>query len=182
MSRKGKPGWPDIRQSKETAQPIYQGLKKAGINFVVTVPDSWLKEVNALIEADPEFKYVTVTREEEGVGVAAGATLGGKAAAITMEATGLGNSITALGGMHLGRHLPLLILASYRAGIGERFSFVSSYCGRMDLMLQALGVPYYILRDVNEAPQLIADCQATAVAQRTPVVVLISGSVLWEEE
>lgn len=57
---------------------------------MVTVPDSWLKEVNALLEAGPEAEYVTVTREEEGV-------------AITMEGTGLGNSITALGELQLGR-------------------------------------------------------------------------------
>lgn len=182
MTAKEKPGLPAIRQSKGMAQFICQGLKNAGIDFVVTLPDSWLKEVNALIEADPEIKYVTVTREEEGIGVAAGATLGGKAVAITMEGTGLGNSITALGGMHLARYLPLLILASYRSAIGERFSFASRYCARMNLVLEALGIPYYVLRDAREAPQLIADCQATAVAQRTPVAVLISGSVLWEEE
>jgi sulfopyruvate decarboxylase subunit alpha len=168
-------------QSKKKAKVIYQGLKDAGINFVATVPDTWIKELNAFIAKDPDIKYVCVTREEEGVGIAAGATLGGKKAALTMEITGLGNSLTALGGLNLGRRVPVLILASYRAYIGEMFSYIDNYCARMDAVLQALGIPYYVLSDVNEAKKVIKDCQMTAEAQRTPVALLLTGSILWEE-
>lgn len=168
-------------QSKRNARVIYQGLKDAGINFVATVPDTWLKEVNALIAKDPKIKCVSVTREEEGVGVAAGATLGGKKAALTMEITGLGNSITALGGLNLGRRVPVLILASYRSHIGEMFSYIDNYCVRMDAILQILGIPYHVARDIKEIRKVIKDCQITAEAQRTPVAVLLTGSILWEE-
>ena len=158
----------------------YLSRSDAGINFVTTVPDTWLKEVNVLIAKDPKIKCVSVTREE-GVGVAAGATLGGKKAALTMKITGLDNSLTALGGLNLGRRLWVLILASYRAYIGEMFSYIDNYCVRMDAILQTLGIPYHVARDVKEIRKVIKDCQITAEAQRMPVAVLLTGSILWEE-
>lgn len=171
-----------MRQSKENARIIYEAVKEAGIDFVVTVPDSWLNEVNVLLSQDEKIKYVLATREEEGVGVAAGAFLGGKQVALTMEITGLGNSLTALGRLNLGSRIPLLILTSYRGTIGEMFGFASGHSARFDQVLQVMGIPYHVLRNIQEAKRVIKDAQRTAQAQRIPTAILLTSSVLWEEE
>lgn len=170
------------KQSLEKAEAIHQGLKESGIDFVVTVPDSWTKEVSACLQKDPGIRYVCVTREEEGVAVAAGAWLGGKQPAMLIESTGLGNSLTALGGLHLDRQIPVLILTSFRSALGEMLGQVSSYSARFDRIMEALGVPYSILRDAKEARSVIRQSQVQAVSQRIPVVVFLTASALWDEK
>ncbi|MDD1742435.1 MAG: hypothetical protein LUQ47_03795, partial [Methanotrichaceae archaeon] len=56
---------------------IYRGLKLAGINFAASVPCINLGGLLDLISHDPEIIHIPVTREEEGVGICAGAWLGG---------------------------------------------------------------------------------------------------------
>lgn len=168
--------------SKKKASIICQALKGAGINFGVYLPETWLKEVNALLTKDPQIKYVGVTREEEGVGVAAGASLGGKRAALIVDVTGLGNSITALLGIHRAQRIPLLILASHRGSIGEREAFLPEGWAWAGALLQDLRIPYSVLTDVQAATRVIRDSQKTAEAQRAPVAVLLAASALLEEE
>ena len=81
-----------------------------------------------------------------------------------MKITGLDNSLTALGGLNLGRRLWVLILASYWSHIGEMFSYVDNYCVKMDAILQTLGIPYHVARDVKEIRKVIKDCQITVEA------------------
>ncbi len=59
--------------SKKAAQGIVQGLKKAGIDFIATLPDLKVVEVVGAVDRDPEIKHVPLCREEEGVGICAGA-------------------------------------------------------------------------------------------------------------
>lgn len=170
------------KQSPEKAKAIHQGLREAGIDFVVTVPDSWTKEVSACLRDDPDIRYVCVTREEEAVAVAAGAWLGGKQPALLIESTGLGNSLTALGGLNLDRQIPVLILTSFRSALGEMLGQVSSYSSRFDRIMEALGVPYFILRDAQEAGAVIKQSQAQATCQRIPVAIFLTASAMWDEK
>ena len=47
------------------AQEVVQGLKEAGINFAVGLPDSQFHEVYEMITQDPAFKYVGVGTKEK---------------------------------------------------------------------------------------------------------------------
>ncbi len=59
---------------------IYRGLKRAGIDFATSVPCVNLQQLLTLVGEDPEIIHVPVTREEEGVGLCAGAWMAGPAA------------------------------------------------------------------------------------------------------
>jgi sulfopyruvate decarboxylase subunit alpha len=85
-----------MRRSIENAEKVYRGLKESKIDFVVHLPESYMKEVIPFIQQDASMKYVQVCREEVGVNIAAGAFLGGKRPALLMEDTGLGNSVNPL--------------------------------------------------------------------------------------
>ena len=69
---------------------LYQKLKDAGLNFFVSVPCKLLDGLILLIEQDKEIIYTPVTREEEGLGILAGASLAGKRPAILMPELGTG--------------------------------------------------------------------------------------------
>lgn len=76
--------WPDA---------IYENLKRVGVRQVGYVPDAGH---SGLIEAcikDNDITDVVLTTEEEGIGLVAGAALGGQRAALLMQSSGVGNCI-----------------------------------------------------------------------------------------
>ena len=80
----------------DSSEAIYYAFKDIGIDFVVSVPCVNLSRILDMLDADDEITHIPVTREEEGIGICAGAYLGGKKPAILMQNSGLGNSINAL--------------------------------------------------------------------------------------
>jgi len=160
------------------ARNIARGIRKAGVDFIVTVPDEWSKELLALLQQDRVLKLTYVTREEEGVGIASGAQLGGKNTAIIMQTSGLGNSVNALASLNLVYRIPILILASFRGGPGEEF-YHKLYVGvSTKSILHSLGIPYYELESSERASAVIPDAFRQAQDSNTPVVVLIHKRAL----
>src|SRR2546428_6945684 len=100
------------------AQQILDEFKHNGINLITGVPDSVLAGLVASAKNDKDLTYVAATREEEAVGIAAGAFLGGVNTAIHMENAGLGNSINALLSLVLLYKIPMCLIISWR-GQGE---------------------------------------------------------------
>ena len=72
----------------EAANKVVDGLKQAGIDFVAYLPETRLSEILPVLKADDAFMLVPVASEAEAVGIAAGASLGGKQPALYMEGTG----------------------------------------------------------------------------------------------
>jgi sulfopyruvate decarboxylase subunit alpha len=103
----------------DSTQAIYDGLKDVGIDFIVSVPCVNLSKLLNMIDDDPEITHIPVTREEEGIGICAGAYLGGKRTAILMQNSGLGNSINALKSLMELYEFPLLMIMSHRGTEGE---------------------------------------------------------------
>jgi sulfopyruvate decarboxylase alpha subunit len=76
--------WPDA---------IYRHFRRVGVRQVGYVPDAGHSRLIALCQADPDIADVVLTTEEEGVGLVAGAALGGQRAALLMQSSGVGNCI-----------------------------------------------------------------------------------------
>jgi sulfopyruvate decarboxylase alpha subunit len=79
----------------ETSWPdeIFAQLRRVGIRQVGYVPDAGHSRLIALCQADPDIADVALTTEEEGVGLVAGAALGGQRAVLLMQSSGVGNCI-----------------------------------------------------------------------------------------
>jgi sulfopyruvate decarboxylase alpha subunit len=76
--------WPDA---------IYAQFQRVSIRQVGYVPDAGHSRLITLCRADPNIADVVLTTEEEGVGLVAGAALGGQRAALLMQSSGVGNCI-----------------------------------------------------------------------------------------
>ena len=76
--------WPDA---------IYAQFRRVGIRQVGYVPDAGHSRLIRLCQDDPAIADVVLTTEEEGVGLVAGAALGGQRAALLMQSSGVGNCI-----------------------------------------------------------------------------------------
>ena len=76
--------WPDA---------IHAHFRRVGIRQVGHVPDAGHSRLIALCRDDPSVAAVVLTTEEEGVGLVAGAALGGQRAALLMQSSGVGNCV-----------------------------------------------------------------------------------------
>ena len=157
-------------------QAIVNGLKNAGIDFVATLPDEKMLEVIRAVERDEQLKHVPLCREEEGIGICAGAYLAGKKTAIIMQNAGFLNSCNALTTTSLQLQIPILMLIYYAGDIGDRgFTTLGSVT---EPVLQAMGFRSYILRKPEEIEEILAGAQILADDSKKPVAVLLTKSVL----
>lgn len=152
---------------------VLRGMKEAGVDFVVSVPCVNLKYLILMVENDPEIIHVPVTREEEGVGVCAGAYMGGKRTAMLMQNSGLGNSINALASLNKLYGIPLLMIMSHRGVEGE------PVCAQVPMgeltpdLLKTMDIPVFVPASKQEAEDMIVEAMFTSQEKRSPVAVLL---------
>jgi len=105
----GNDGWPGA---------AHQTLKAAGVRQVAFVPDAGLTDLIRRCEADREMRAVSLTTEEEGVALLAGAWLGGQRGVLLMQSSGVGNCVNMLA-LNQECRIPLLALITMRGTYGE---------------------------------------------------------------
>jgi sulfopyruvate decarboxylase subunit alpha len=158
--------------STEAAQTILKALRGAGINLVATLPDINLAELLSAVEEARDLIHVPVCREEEGIGICAGAYLVGKKCAAIMQNGGFFNSNNAIVSTLLQYQIPLLLLIYYAGDVGDRtFSTTGSLT---EPVLQALGIRYYVMRETGDAQELIRRAQVLAEDAKRPVALLLT--------
>jgi sulfopyruvate decarboxylase alpha subunit len=107
-----------MRPSVDWPAQIHAELKAAGITVVGYVPDAGHKRLIELCHADKSMRAVVLSTEEEGIGLAAGAWLGGRKAVLLMQSSGVGNVINAIGMLKECR-IPLVSVITMRGQQGE---------------------------------------------------------------
>jgi sulfopyruvate decarboxylase subunit alpha len=166
----------DQQTEKTSAAAIVAGLKKAGIDFVATLPEGKTFELTCAVERDNDLTHVPLCREEEGIGICAGAYLAGKKTAIIMQNAGFLNSCNALTTTSLQLQIPILMLIYYAGDIGDRgFTTLGAVT---EPVLQALGVRSYVLRKPQDIDETLRGAQILADDSKKPVAVLLAKSVL----
>ena len=155
---------------------ILEGLKEAGVDLIATLPDINIKDLLRLIEADGQVNHVPLCREEEGIGICAGAYLVGKKCALIMQNGGLYNSVNGIVSTLLHYQIPLLLLIYYAGDIGDR---TFSTTGAMtEPILEALGIRSYILRRPEETKDLIRRTLVLTLDYKRPVAILLTKDIL----
>jgi len=161
----------------ELANKIVSSLKGAGVNFITYVPETRLSEMLPIIQKDDFFQLVPVASEAEAVGIAAGASLGGKQAAAYMEGPGLWVSSYNILTVGIRYGVPLLLLVSYVGSMADKrdtFLYVE-YGVKMTAQLESMGIQYEILRDGDKLETKVADAVRMMNALKKPVALLFTG-------
>ena len=146
------------------------------IDLVATLPCDRLKNLLPLVSK--RFFEVPLTREEDGIGICAGAFLAGAKPLMLIQSTGVGNLLNALSSLNFTYELPLPIVASWRGVYQEGIPAQVYWGTHIEAVLRALDVATY---EVHTSDDLQVVGQAIQQSFRTnlPVVVLISPE-LWQ--
>jgi sulfopyruvate decarboxylase alpha subunit len=162
---------------KDWPELLYRTLKAAGVRQVGYVPDAGHKRLIELCVADKEMRAVVLSTEAEGMGLAAGAWLGGQRAALLMQSSGVGNCIIQLGTVRECR-FPLLMLVTMRGQKGEFNPWQVPMGQATPTVLQAMDV---VVEEANTAEEIVPAVDAAArlaFGSYQAVAVLISQAVI----
>lgn len=162
----------------KVALEIVDSLKKAGVNFVASLTEANLHDLVVALENDKEIRHVPVTREEEGIGVCAGAYLGGKRPAMVMMNTGFLLSANALATLCLLSGIPVLMLIGYSGGMGEHYQTHATAGMVTEPVLQALQILYEKVGRFEKIRETILDAHTLARSSRRPVAVILYKEAL----
>ncbi|MFW9894977.1 MAG: sulfopyruvate decarboxylase subunit alpha [Candidatus Thorarchaeota archaeon] len=147
------------------------------INLILSLPCIMLKDLLKKIEEKNEIMHIPVTREEEGVGIAAGAYLGGKFPAILMQNSGLGNSVNAIKSLlHLFK-IPIVFIMSHRGAEGERIAAQIPMGKLTPKLLDILNIEKFIVKSKEEI-RYINEAVEMSASTEMPTAVLLKRT-LW---
>jgi sulfopyruvate decarboxylase alpha subunit len=151
---------------------IFQKLQEAEIRHVVYVPDAGHARLIELCHAAGDMITTVLTTEEEGIGVLAGAWLGGQRGVLLMQSSGVGNCVNTLS---LARvcGFPLLMIITMRGEWGEVNPWQVPM-GRMtaDTLRLASAAVYEIAEPLSAAPAVEAAARIAFNGGLTAAVLL----------
>jgi sulfopyruvate decarboxylase subunit alpha len=167
--------------SVENSRVLYDALKQCGVGLVSALPETWLVHLIRMADDDPQMILVRLAKEEEGVGISAGAHFAGVKSAMLMQNHGFLASINAIVSFAHLYKIPLLMLISYRGTFGERDPWQTQGGNVTEPVLRALGIPYSFLDSPADAAKKIRQAQTLAESSLQPVALLLTRDLMWEE-
>ena len=160
---------------------IYEALKECDVRLLSALPETWLVHLIRMTDEDPEMILVRLAKEEEGVGISAGAHFAGVKSAMLMQNHGFLASINGIVSFAHLYKVPLLMLISYRGSFGERDPWQTQGGNVTEPLLRALGIPYSFLDKAESAKMRIRQAQTLAESSLQPVALLLMRDLMWEE-
>jgi sulfopyruvate decarboxylase subunit alpha len=160
---------------------VYDALKRTGIRLMSALPETWLVHLIRMADDDPEMTLVRLAKEEEGVGISAGAHLAGVKSAMLMQNHGFLASINGIVSCAQLYHIPLLMVISYRGEFGERDPWQTEGGGVTEDLLRALRIPFSYLDRPDHVAARVAKAQTLALSANKPVALLLCRDLMWED-
>ncbi|AKB11871.1 sulfopyruvate decarboxylase subunit alpha /sulfopyruvate decarboxylase subunit beta [Methanosarcina thermophila] len=151
-------------------------MKKTGIDLAATLPCDRIKNLLPLVSEN--FPEIRLTREENGVGICAGAYLAGGKPMMLIQSTGLGNMINALESLNVICKIPLPVLASWRGVYREGIEAQVPLGVHLSAILEGAGLEFTVIHEAEKLP-LLENVIRDAFENLRPHIALISPKV-WE--
>jgi sulfopyruvate decarboxylase alpha subunit len=160
--------WPDA---------IHRELAATRVGLVGYVPDAGHKRLIELCQADKAMRTVVLSTEEEGIGLATGAWLGGERSVLLMQSSGVGNVINVLGTVRECR-FPLVMLVTMRGEEGEFNPWQVPMGQATRAVLEAMGTVVHRPAQEEDIPSTVNAALRLAYNSYASVAVLIPQRVI----
>jgi sulfopyruvate decarboxylase subunit alpha len=158
-----------------TAEAVKREYKRAGIHFVVALPDRVTSHylLKGLL-ADPEFKVVQVCKEDEGVAICSGLYAAGHKSVLMMQYTGLLDSINSIRGIAVEGHFPVCMVVGLLGKEPDVAPTKSRKYGVkiIEPILDTMGIEHHLIESDANA-KVIAPAIEKAFASSSPTAILI---------
>ncbi len=143
------------------SKKIVEDFVANGVEFVTTVPCKQLAGVIEELEVHKSVYHIPSNKEDEGMGLCAGAFMGGKRSAIIMQNTAIGVTINTLVTLIQYYRMPLPMLISFRGELGEPVACQVEMAVHTKALLAQLNIPTYHFHaeaDVIELDAILKHC------------------------
>jgi sulfopyruvate decarboxylase alpha subunit len=153
---------------------VLDTMKRNEERLVAYVPDKVLAPLIAAAVADADLTTLGATREEEAVGVATGAWMGGMRGIVLMQSSGFATLPNAIASLALPYQIPLVMLVSERGTLGEYNIGQALAAKTMRPVLDALAIEHHTLTRLDEVEFTVDRTLKQAFATRAPACLILS--------
>jgi len=167
--------------SLASSKAIFDALKQCDVQLLSALPETWLVHLIRMADDDPQTILVRLAKEEEAVGISAGAYFAGVKSAMLMQNHGFLASINGIVSFSHLYKIPLLMLISYRGSFGERDPWQTQGGNVTEALLRAMSIPYAFLDEIENVPKRIRQAQTLAESSLQPVALLLTRDLMWED-
>ncbi|HSA79147.1 MAG TPA: sulfopyruvate decarboxylase subunit beta [Nitrospirota bacterium] len=152
-------------------------LKKNGVDFTASLPCEKIKTLLEMVGRS--FTHLPLTREEEGVGICAGAALTGRRPAMFIQSSGIGNMINALLSLTAFYELPLALFVSRRGIYKEKIEAQLPMGQRLPGILTGAGIAH---SEINSREDFgIVEQELQHVYPKSGIHAFLLSPAIWED-
>ena len=166
-------------------EDVFRVLKKGGVRQIAYVPDAGHAHAIRESIADPDVRDIVLTTEEEGVGVVAGAWLGGDRAALLMQSSGVGNCVNMFSLLSMGQ-FPFLTIVTMRGEYAEFNPWQAPMGLATQRALELMGITVYRADEPADVEEVVSAALDTTFRAGGRTAVLLGQKLIgrkkWERD
>lgn len=158
-----------------SGQAIMDAVKKADIEFIVSVPDIVTSDgLLWPISKDPDFKLLRVCKEDEGVSICGAMSYNNTRALLLMQQTGLMDSLNAIRAIGIDYQLPICMMVGLQGKEPDKKSSESASYGVRIIqpVLDAMQIPYRVIEDPEDVQHISADIEQAYQSSSTFIFII----------
>jgi len=164
--------------SYENSKIVFEGIKSAGIRSVSALPETWLGLLLQRADDDPDVQLIQVAKEEEAIGVAAGAYFAGEPHVLLMQNHGFLAAINGVVSLAQLYGIPLCMLIALRGHWGEPHPWHTRGGIITEPVLRALNIPFEHARDPARVGKQIREAYTFSQSSLSPVALLLTRDLM----
>jgi sulfopyruvate decarboxylase TPP-binding subunit len=126
------------------------------------------------VHADDYFTVLCPAREEEALGIVAGAYMGGLRGIVLMQTSGFATLPTVLASLAVAYQIPLLLMISERGTLGDFQLGQAIVCRTMRPILESLGIEHYAITRLEDVEFIVDRMIKQAYATQAPAAMILS--------
>jgi sulfopyruvate decarboxylase alpha subunit len=153
---------------------VVRTLKANEVRLVTYVPDKVLAPLIRRVHADPYFTVICPAREEEAVGIVAGAYMAGLRGIVLMQTSGFATLANVLASLTVPYQIPLLMMISERGTLGDFQLGQAIVCRTMRPILETLGIEHFAITRAEDVEFVVDRMIRQACATQAAAAMILS--------
>ena len=153
---------------------MLEALKANEVRLVTYIPENVFASFIDDVESDPYFTTICPAREEEAVGIVAGAWMAGVRGIVLRQTCGFATLPNVLASLVVPYQIPVLMMISERGTLGEHQLGQAIVCRTMRPVLQTLGIEHFAIERLEDVEFVVGSMAKQAYATQAPAAVILS--------